>query len=154
MTLAIAFVPLMAIVPGQEVLGDIITETGRTGGWAAVLLAVMIVTAGYFTYLLARYTITKAQEQSHKDMEELRADYTAQLERERFVTDRYDTTLQSVNTTFGEVGEVIRQNTVSQERTNTLQERTTAALDRNSDLLERLTPQRPRQPWGESEGHW
>lgn len=55
-------------------------------------------------------------------------------------------TQQAVNTTFGEVGEVIRQN-------NQLQERTTAALDRNSDLLERLAPPR-RQTWGEGEGHW
>lgn len=146
MTLAFVFVLLLALVPGQEVLGDIIAETGRTGGWAAVLLAVMIISAGYFTFLLARYAIGQAQAQSQKETEALRADYAAQLQRERAVTDRYDTTLQAVNTTFGEVGEVIRQN-------NQLQERTTAALDRNSDLLERLAPPR-RQTWGEGEGHW
>ncbi len=125
-------------------ISQVIDETGRTGGWAAVLLGVGLVVMGYFGYLLAKHVIDDRAAQNRKNLEQLRADHAEQMERERMVTDRYDETLQRVNTTFGQVGEVIRQN-------NTLQERTTVSLDRNSDLLERLAA---RRNWGEGEGRW
>lgn len=121
-----------------ELAGDVLEEAGRTGGWAAVLLGVMIIAAGYFTYLLARYAL----EHQRKDAEEIRKEYQAQLERERAVTDRYDTTLQAVNTTFGEVGEIMRQ-------TNVMLDGTRRALDRNTELLDRFVT---RTKWGEGEG--
>lgn len=137
----------MLIIPDPTgPITQVIEETGRSGGWAAVLLGVGLVVMGYFGYLLVKHVIDDSAAQNRKNLEQLRADHAAQMERERMLTDRYDETLQKVNSTFGEVGEVMRQS-------NSVLERTTVALDRNSDLLERLAPQR-RNTWGESEGHW
>lgn len=121
-----------------EIAGEVLEEAGRTGGWAAILLGVMIIAAVYFTYLLARYAL----EHQRADAEEMRKSFQAQLERERLVTDRYDSTLHVVNTTFGEVGEVMRQ-------TNDLLSGTRHALERNTELLERISS---RRYWGEGEG--
>lgn len=117
----------------MELAEQALGEASRTGGWAAVILVVMIVTAGYFTYLLARHVIDDHAAENRKALEETRGNYQAQLARERLTTDRYDATLQSVNTTFGEVGEIMRQ-------TNVTLEGTRSALDQNSALLARFIP--------------
>lgn len=116
----------------MDLVESILTEAGRTGGWAAMLLALMIIVAGYFTYILARHVIDDQMAQNRKTLDEMRSDYAVQLERERSISDRYDSTLQTVNETFGKVGEIMRQ-------TNATLDGTRHALDRNSDLLEQFT---------------